>query len=348
MMTSHCLHYYVGTYTDSPSTSTGIARITLNPDSGELTRLEDVTALRNPSYLTVTQVGLYSVSEVSRDEGALVQFTSPLSSRQLAIAGDSPCHLAIKPPYLAVANYGSGNTSLFLLDEKGQPQRALSELYIAGSGTNPDRQRSPHAHQVCFFAHSNQLAVVDLGADQIHIYDYRVNAPGHKFTLTQTIPMPAGSGPRHLVFNKSETLAYLVCELSETVITLLKEQNKWHIVHQCDLLKNVKSEEAASAIQLSDDDRFLYVSCRAQNKICLFDVSAIEPIKIAEYDSGGAFPRDFTLSCDGLWLLVANQHSDNIVSFRRNRETGELTPTGYQCTVSVPVCLQPVREYKSE
>lgn len=96
-MTSHCLHYYVGTYTDSPSTSTGIARITLNPDSGELTRLEDVTALRNPSYLTVTQVGLYSVSEVSRDEGALVQFTSPLSSRQLAIAGDSPCHLAIKP-----------------------------------------------------------------------------------------------------------------------------------------------------------------------------------------------------------------------------------------------------------
>ncbi|WP_154217553.1 beta-propeller fold lactonase family protein, partial [Vibrio parahaemolyticus] len=51
------------------------------------------------------------------------------------------------------------------------------------------------------------------------------------------------------------------------------------------------------------------------------------------------FPRDFVLSHDQKWLLVANQHSNNVVSFRRNPQTGEITPTGYDCEIGSPVCI---------
>jgi 6-phosphogluconolactonase len=39
---------------------------------------------------------------------------------------------------------------------------------------------------------------------------------------------------------------------------------------------------------------------------------------------------------------VANQDSDNLVIFKRNLETGALTPTGKQVEVGSPVCLQVV------
>ena len=339
-MTSHDhLHFYVGTYTDAPSTSKGIAQISLDPATGELTRNEDLTALRNPSYLTTTDNGLYSFSETSQEEGAALQFSSKLGNVFLPIAGDYPCHIDIKFPYLAVANYGSGNVSVYLLDDNGRPIKAIADLYVDGCGPNSNRQASPHAHQVTFLSHNNQLAVVDLGSDRIRFYQFGNENGQHIFQLAQTITMPAGAGPRHMVFNHNETRAYVVCELSETLVVLTLNNGTWQITHQCELLPEIENGEAASAIRLSKNEQYLYVSCRAQNIISAFDVSGEQPKPLHTYDCQGQFPRDFVISKDGQWLVVANQHSNNIVSFHRNTETGEITPTGYQCLVDAPVCL---------
>ncbi len=45
MTTTGHVHFYIGTYTNPPSTSTGIARLSLNTETGELTRLDDVVVL---------------------------------------------------------------------------------------------------------------------------------------------------------------------------------------------------------------------------------------------------------------------------------------------------------------
>ncbi|MGR5066044.1 lactonase family protein [Photobacterium sp. DNB22_13_2] len=342
MTTNNHLHFYVGTYTDAPSTSEGIAHITLATETGELTRLNDFASLRNPSYLTTTKQGLYSFSEISQQEGAALQFSSYIGNIYLPVTGDYPCHLDIKAPYLAVANYGSGNVSVYLLDEDGRPLQAIANLFEEGYGPNKGRQLSPHAHQVTFLKYSNQLAVVDLGSDRIRFYGYDTKTGNHTFALKQSIAMPAGSGPRHVVFNKNETRAYVVCELSETLVVLTKTDSVWKITYQCELLNNAENEEAASAIRLSSDENYLYVSCRAQNKICAFDISGEEPVRLDAYDSLGQFPRDFILSANGQWLIVANQHSNNIASFHRNTETGKIAPTGYQCNIGAPVCLTEV------
>ena len=61
--------------------------------------------------------------------------------------------------------------------------------------------------------------------------------------------------------------------------------------------------------------------------------------RIAYYPTQGSAPRNFTISQDGHWVLVANQNTDNIVVFKRNSITGELMATGNTIKVSMPVCL---------
>ncbi|CAK6715636.1 3-carboxymuconate cyclase [Vibrio harveyi] len=338
------LHFYVGTYTDSPSQSQGIACVSLDIATGALTLTnelvpEAVKTVRNPSYLALKGEGLYTFNEVERLEGAELIFAEKTDSYALPIEGDYPCHIDIKASLLAVANYGSGNVSVYQLYEQGKPLKSIAELYVEGSGPNADRQASPHAHQATFLNHSEQLAVVDLGTDSVHFYDYKKDGETVKFLLSQSIAMPPGSGPRHLVFDSDESVAYVVCELSETLAVLHKQRGQWNLAQQVKLLTDEENKEAASAIRLSADERFVYVSCRAQNLISTFDVTSDIPVQIAASDCGGAFPRDFVLSRDGQWMLVANQHSHNVASFHRNPETGVITPTGYSCDIGAPVCL---------
>ncbi|NOH60602.1 lactonase family protein [Vibrio sp. RE88] len=339
MKASNHLHFYVGTYTDDPSQSQGIAQVSLNTSSGELTRLDDAMVIRNPSYLTHTSSGLYTFSEVSRSDSTALVFQSDARSGVLAIEGDYPCHIDVdcQQRYVAVANYGSGNVNVYVLDGDGKPLKLVADLFVDGKGANSERQQSPHAHQVQFLNHTPQLAVVDLGSDSLHLYD--IDTQSDHFQLHQTVSLPPGCGPRHLVMNGDEDMAYVVCELAETLITLTKEGSHWRMVDQCDLLPGQPKGEAAAAIKLSCDERFIYVSCRQQNAISIFELVDGLPSWLAAQDCQGQFPRDFTLSSDGNWLIVANQHSNNLASYLRCQSTGLLSPANYQCQIDAPVCL---------
>jgi 6-phosphogluconolactonase len=54
----------------------------------------------------------------------------------------------------------------------------------------------------------------------------------------------------------------------------------------------------------------------------------------------GKTPRNFNFDPTGNFLLVANQNSDEIVIFKRDKETGLLTDSGKRIKVSKPVCLK--------
>jgi 6-phosphogluconolactonase len=74
-------------------------------------------------------------------------------------------------------------------------------------------------------------------------------------------------------------------------------------------------------------------------------VFAIDPhsarLSLVEHVStGGNWPRNFVIDPSGRFLLVANQRSDNVVTFRIDAQTGRLTATGQVTEIPVPVCLQ--------
>ena len=61
---------------------------------------------------------------------------------------------------------------------------------------------------------------------------------------------------------------------------------------------------------------------------------------MGDVPTGGKQPRSFAIDPEGKALFVANEKSDDIVIFRIDAKTGQLTPTGEKLDVSSPVCIK--------
>ena len=94
-------------------------------------------------------------------------------------------------------------------------------------------------------------------------------------------------------------------------------------------------------IHLSPDGKYLYATNRAPaNEINCFSVNKDGKLKIKQQIStAGDGPRNFALTPDGKYLLIAHQFSNNIVIFKREIKTGLLSDTGHRIDIGAPVCL---------
>ena len=54
----------------------------------------------------------------------------------------------------------------------------------------------------------------------------------------------------------------------------------------------------------------------------------------------GKGPRNFTIDPTGVFLLVANQQTNEVVIFKRDKKSGLLSDSGKRISVGAPVCLQ--------
>ena len=337
----------IGCYTDTPSKSQGVYQTQLDLETGKLLPLELIAECHNPSFITATKSGIYTASEVEQKKLPklihIPNVDSQIASNTGLISGDHPCHVAIDPhnKFAITSQYSSGTFDIFSLSINGNVDKRLKTIKMVGSGPNKERQTSPHAHQCLFLQNSPQFVTVDLGTDRINFYCFDEEQEEFLDEPMQSIKAPAGNGTRHLIFNKAEDKAYVICELSETILILEKSLGIWNIVDEVDALPNMEKGGATAAIKLSPDEQFLYVSCRHQSRISSFSVDS-ETQKLTfidSYDVEGKFPRDFHITDNGQWLVAANQHSNNITSFKRNIEDGSLTYTGYSLDLDAPVCV---------
>ena len=115
--------------------------------------------------------------------------------------------------------------------------------------------------------------------------------------------------------------------------------------------KDFKGNIGSAEIEISADGKFLYTSNRGdQNSITIFSINnASGKLKLAGFQSTfGKGPRHFIMDPSGNYLLVANQNSDNIVIFKRNKKNGLLKLTGEQIHIPKPVCIQLLEKTPSE
>ncbi|WFC99950.1 hypothetical protein MYAM1_002696 [Malassezia yamatoensis] len=224
-----------------------------------------------------------------------------------------------------VANYDSGSVSVIDLFQDG---RLSSTHTIAfrreGVGKVAARQEKSHAHQVIPSPDSKHVYVCDLGCDAIHVLSVGQTA---QYALHRSsITVPAGSGPRHLVFHQNR--AFVTMELSCEV-----QAFRWDGVSLFAQGEPVRLSppgrhlETLAEVALSPDGQFLYVSCRGdphEDAIALLRVCHGELGKVEYFPSGGCVPRHFSLSPDGKWLAVANQGSGSLVLLERDEKTGRL------------------------
>ena len=351
----------VGSYTQGKSQ--GIYRLQFNSDSGRITPEPlQVFKTANPSWLTLSkdQQRLFVVNENGKGQTDVVGRISSLAIdpktneltliNQVKTLGEEPTHssLSADERYLFVANYGvhedpGGSLAVLPINDQGQLQAVTQMSSHQASQVNPERQMSAHVHSVVSSPDGKFVFANDLGADKIFVYRYDPAANvEHPLVAANpaAVELPAGSGPRHLLFSKDGKHAYLTTEMSAQVFVFdyadghLKQRQAVDLAHG-----QPQEKRAAGALHTSADGKFLYVSNRGKaNELLVF---AIDPMtgelsEIQRRSVEGDHPREFTLSPNGKFLLVANQMSNAIVVIERDAKTGKLGKTVQTLPMDAP------------
>lgn len=317
-----------------------------------------VSGVENPSYLCVDKETrfLYSVSETERFQGknggAVASFSIHPGTGQLALLqmqpthGKHPCHLSLSAEgtRLFAANYSEGTLTSFPVLHDGSIDAASTVIAHQGSGPDPERQEGPHMHFAGLTPDARHLCAVDLGTDQVAVYELDAHTQDVQNSPKYRIGMKPGSGPRHLAFHPNGRYVYVIHELSSeiTVFEYSPEGTSWK---QLQLISTLPAHFAGfnttAAIHFSPDGGYLYASNRGHDSLAVFRVAKETGLLTlaGHTSSGGRQPREFAFDPAGRYLFAANQGSGNVAAFSIHPETGIPIQTGCSLSIPNPACI---------
>ena len=355
----------VGSYTQGKSQ--GIYRLQFDSAKGRITPEPlQVFKTANPSWLTLSkdQSRLFVVNENGKGQRDVVGRASSVAIdpktnqmtliNQVKTLGEEPTHssLSADERYLFVANYGvhadpGGSLAVLPINAEGQLQPVTQMSTHPASQVNPERQMSAHVHSVVSSPDGKFVYASDLGADKVFVYQYDPAANAdHPLVAADPafVALPAGSGPRHLLFSKDGKHAYLTTEMSAQVFVFDYDKGRLKQRQALELAHGMPAQNrAAGALHASQDGKFLYVSNRGKaNEILVFAINPGngELTEIQRRSVDGDHPREFALSPNGKFLLIANQMSNAIVVLERDPETGTLGKTVQTLAMDAPSDLK--------
>ena len=351
--------FYVGTYTEDGSKSTGIYAYRYDAKTSEITPLGLAAETTNPSFVAPHPNGrfLYAVNEVPNykgpNSGGVSAFSIDHTTGKLTFLnevpsrGADPCYITVDKAgkYVLVANYTGGSIAVFPILSDGKLGEASAFVQHSGKGTNPERQEGPHAHSIDLSPDNRFAMVDDLGLDELLVYKF----DSSKGSLTPNDPpfakLDAGAGPRHFALRPDGKFAYVVAEMGHTVTAFSNNAASGRLQGLqtvTTLAKDFKGRNDDAEIQVHPSGKFLYASNRGEDTIAIYaiDRSKGTLTSVGSVPTGGKEPRSFEIDPTGALLFAENQKSDNIMVFRIDQKTGNLTPTGEVLEVASPVCVK--------
>ena len=344
---------YIGTYTSSAGK--GIYICEYDSTRGILLQ-KSVCEIENPSYVitSLDKRFAYAVIEcrnymgqkgggvaafrINQDSGALTFMNS------CPTLGEDPCHLCVDRANtrLSVANYSGGAVSSFLLGSDGSIIPPASVTEHNGSSKDKLRQEAAHVHFVGFTPDEELLYAVDLGLDRVLFYKPESRQDGFFLRDDETaLIFEPGSGPRHLVYGKTN-LIYAITELTSQVSVFnLRRGEASRPIQTLSLLPaGFSGQSYASAVKISHNGRFLCAANRGHDSISVYRIEKNGLLQLAGcFPSGGKYPRDIAFSHNGNFLFAANQNSDSVTVLQFDSRTGALSPPQQILKLPKPVCL---------
>ena len=236
---------------------------------------------------------------------------------------------------LVASNYDSGSISVFEISLQAGSLGSTTQIVdhnLYSGCTFP-----AHAHQCV--VNDGIAHVCDLGHDTIYSYAVDSSNPSSPLSLQGQYRLPAGSGPRHMVIDRTGAWAYILNEVSSTVAVVRIDPTTRLLVSDNDkssdeadfsgrvvstLPAEVDSKDmAGSAILLSNDGCYLYVSNRDISPATASDL-ARDRSSISVFAIGG---------CDGSSLQLVQtastrgRHPRHMILVIRNADTGNTSST---------------------
>ncbi|MEO3938829.1 lactonase family protein [Dermatophilaceae bacterium Soc4.6] len=329
--------YLLGGYTQGPGQGLGVVELV----SGVWGRPRVVAETDDPSWVALSPDGrtVYAVAE--REVGGVAAWrVGSGDEHPWALLGDEqetggsfPCHLAVSADarHLLVANYGSGSVSVHpLLADGSVGARTDLVQHVGPVGPNRKRQDGPHAHQVTV-TRDGHVLVCDLGLDCV--IGYALSQDGRLREVARSTFAP-GSGPRHLAVSGDGRTAWVVSELTSTVVTCRVDGPVvTPLTSVSTRAPHRQLDNLAAALLVSPDGCRVLASNRGDDTVSVFDVEVGGGLRRDTLQAaGGHWPRDLAWGPDGE-LLVAAERSDLVV--RLDPVDGAPSAVGW----SRPTCL---------
>lgn len=342
----------IGTYTNAGN-SEGIYYYQFNRD-GSAKAISQHKA-EEPSFLVTStnQQFVYSVNELGKGNGAVSAYAFNKTTgvfkllNSVLSGGDHPCHISTdrKNRFVFVSNYSGGNLSAIAINTDGSLSNEKQTIQHTGSGANKSRQEKAHVHSAVLSPDEKFLLVQDLGTDKISVYGVDLNNQNKPLSENpiSVFNCNPGDGPRHISFHPSKPFVYAVQELTGSVTVLSFKNGELKKVQQINMFDQVTDKKSGAAdIHLSPDGKFLYASNRADyNDLAIYTIASNGLLTwVGSQPTLGLAPRNFAIDPTGNFLLAANQNSNEIVIFKRNKTNGLLKDTGKRIAVGRPVCIQ--------
>lgn len=343
------IYMFVGTYTQKDSK--GIYVYMLDTINATIQPVSSAS-IQNPSYIALNKNGdkLYCVTE-NEDSTSLVSsfnFNKEKGTLSLinsvAALGAAPCYIALdhSEKLLTTANYLSGSCSIFEIGKDGEINNSNANANVfsfSGKGIN-QRQDKPHIHCTMFSPDNKYMFATDLGTDKIHKFE--VNSDNKTLTIGKpaAFDIAAGSGPRHITFHPNGKFAYLINELSGDV-TCFQYQDGNMVQFQT-IKADTLNAGGSADIHISPNGKFLYSSNRLKGDgIAIFSIDETDGklLKVG-YQPTELHPRNFAITPNGKFLLVACRDADVIQLFSIDNNTGLLKDMHKNIEVSMPVCIK--------
>ena len=338
----------VGTYTNKCD-SKGIYVYSFDAKTADFKLKEATNSVVNPSYLTVSKENnfVYSVNESGKEstisafayapQAGSLKFINKESSQ-----GADPCYIINDSKNVIVANYSGGNIAVFGKNKDGSLSPSKQVVTHKGSSINARRQDKPHAHIVHFSPDNKFVLSNDLGTDKIYVYKYNSKSRDNILVASDSVAVKSGSGPRHLTFSENGKFVYLLQELDGGLTVFAYAKGKLTKIQETSILDpDFKGAVGAADIHITPDGLFLYATNRGEgNSITTFKILKNGLVERKGITSTlGKGPRNFVIDPTGNYLLVGHQYSNEVVIFKRDMISGDLTDTGKRIELCAPVCL---------
>jgi 6-phosphogluconolactonase len=306
----------IGGYTPPAGNGQGIRLVEHRFNNAELLDRGVLAVTESPSFVVATADGsrVYAVNETASGRVTAFRRTGSATEPELAelgtqsTGGDHPCHLALRQDgrLLAVTNYISGTVSIHPLDEDGAVLPFVQLLRPHGSGSDPDRQDGPHAHQATFLAGGAELAVADLGSDRV----WRYRHDSTSFQPIEALELPAGSGTRQLLLGPAAEWGYVLGELDNSLSSARWGDRPRLLASVAGHAEPVAAGTLSAALIDGPSPGLLYASHRGADRVSLIRVAGGHAEAVADFAAHGRGPRHLCLIGNDLYL--ANEVSGTL------------------------------------
>ena len=336
---------YVGTYTHG--NSKGIHISDLDVENGRA-RERKVVPINNPSYIKKSHNGkyLYSISDEGVQSFRFLPDGDLEPMNSASIFGMRGCYLSTdrEDRFLFVGGWHDGKVTVMRLNPDGTIGEMADEVFHKGLGSMAERNSRPHVNCVTLTPDQKYLCAVDIGVDQVKIYQFSHETG--KIKLVDILRCEQESAPRIIKFSPDGRFAYLICELKNYISVYSYQDTPKG--PQFDLIQTVSTRSkyytklsAACLLRFSKDWKYVLCSNSGDNTMGIFEVDSqtgmLTPVCMLPVS--GDYPKSGDFFPDNRHIISLNHESNSITIFRVNYKEKYFSLWGKPLQVETPNCI---------